>query len=133
MRPRNRFVDRLTSFGAAIALVYAMAVSPAYACERTHAATTDGAAAMDGHGSSTHGGATSESDCRDADAVPQPRQGHGADCLAACFYMVGCAAPCFVAETALLDVVGMTSQPPATTMPLPSGRSTAPDRPPPRV
>jgi hypothetical protein len=132
MRLRHRLVGRLTSFSAAIALVYALAVPPVAACEGTHAAATNGAATMADHGSSMPGDAT-ESDCPESDAAPQPSQGHDSDCLAACLYMVGCAAPCFVAETALLDVVEITSQPPATTIPMPSGRYTSPDRPPPRL
>ena len=123
-------IRRLTSAVAAIALVYAMAAPPVAACESTHAARTEVASAVM-QGAAEGGHAAHQSDCPESRAPTD--QEHDSNCLVTCLSMMGCSAPSFVVEAVPLGVIDQGSPTPAnSTQPHPS-RSSAPDRPPPRV
>jgi hypothetical protein len=119
-------IRRLTSLLAAIALIFAMAVPPASACEGATGEASDVVATMAGSAHSMDGGAQSH--------CPQPANPeHDAECLATCLSMMACSSPCFVIEAALAGKVEHVSAVPRTTTQQYASRSFAPDRPPPRI
>jgi hypothetical protein len=119
---RSRLLMRVASCFAVIAVVQAMAVQPALACERhdvaqAHTATD---ASTPAHGS----------DCA-SEQAPAPAQ-HDDDCLANCLTMAGCSAPCFIAEaTVAVSTPHEAISTAAVLQPHPS-RFLTPDRPPPK-
>jgi hypothetical protein len=120
---KSRSLMRLASCFAVIAVVQAMAVQPALACERhdpvvaaTHSTATDPV--------STH-----DVDCTDHQA-PSPAQ-HNDDCLANCLTMA-CSTPAFVAGHSVAISVSREGAPSYLTLQPHPSRSLAPDRPPPR-
>lgn len=118
------FIRRFASFVAAFALIQATAAPGMGGCTREHGVTAS--AAPSDH--STHHG---DADCSGSQDPKQ--QEHGSDCLAACISMLGCSAPSFVAEALPSIATGGSSPIPSLVTPLHSGRSLAPDRPPPRA
>jgi hypothetical protein len=119
------FIRRFTSLVAAFALIQAMAVPAMAICNREHPAwaTVDAVPSESAHHVDT--------DCPDPPAPTQ--QEHGRDCLASCISMLGCSAPNFVAESTLGIATSPSSPVPSLVTLLHSGRSLAPDRPPPRA
>jgi len=121
-------IRRLISAIAALALVYAMAVPPAAACEGEHATRMEVAGAV--MSGSSEGHAAHQSDCPESKA-PKGQE-HDSNCLVTCLSMMGCSAPSFVVEPAQMSVIDQASLAAASsTQPHPT-RSFAPDRPPPR-
>lgn len=120
---RTRLLMRLSSAFAVLAVVQAMAVQPAMACERHH----DGSAME--HASTASG--SHETDCADHQGPPQSQ--HDPDCVANCLTMAGCSAPCFIGATMVSEVTLRQALPaPVSQQPHPN-RTLPPDRPPPRA
>lgn len=122
-------IRRLTSLLAAIALIFAVAAPPASACESAMAGTSDPADGVVGSMHSMAGAV--EMDCPESDEPvnqqPDP------DCLATCLSMIGCSAPCFVVVAVLGAIADQESPAPFNTTQSYLTRSSAPDRPPPRI
>jgi hypothetical protein len=118
-------IRRLTSVLAAFALVQATAVPAMGVCKGEHNSPATMIAGNHGD-QSVH-----QADCPES-AAPKQKH-HGSDCLMACLSMLGCSAPSFVAETSLSIATSGSSPIPSLVAALQSGRSLAPDRPPPRA
>lgn len=119
---RSRSLMRLASVFAAIAVVQAMAVQPALACERHDPAPA--------HASHNAASAANETDC--SDQAPLPMQ-HEGDCRTNCLTMAGCSAFCFLPESpSAVSATHEAVRTAAVLQPHPS-RFLTPDRPPPRV
>jgi hypothetical protein len=122
-------IRHATSLIAATALVFAVAVPPASACESATVETSGVAATMTGSSHSMDG--ATQSDCPESGAPAS--QEHDSNCLATCVSMMGCSSTCFVGVGALTMVVDHEAVAPTSIAQPHLSRSRAPDRPPPRV
>jgi hypothetical protein len=121
-------IRRLTSLVAAIALVFAVAVPPASACESAME-RSDVMVAMAGSGHSMD--SATESDCPESSAPTNPA--HDSDCLATCAAMIGCSTACFVSAVSPAGSIERESLASNDATQFGLTRSSAPDRPPPRI
>jgi len=125
LRTERRF-RLIAAAVAVIALVQAMMVIPAWACERDHASVSAASLATNATGQHSSG----DSDCGKSSSQ-SPKQ-HNDDCQVSCISMTGCGAPSLVSEQALVGLSLRESSNPLTLVMSYGSRSLAPDRPPPR-
>ena len=124
-RTERRF-RLIAAFVAVIALVQAMTVIPAWACERDHESVVVAVVAADLPVEHPSG----DSDCEKSSS--QSPTEHNNDCQINCISMTGCGAPSLVSEQAVVSPSLRESSNPPTHVQAYESRSLAPDRPPPR-
>lgn len=123
LRTERRF--RLIAASVAIiALVQAMMVTPAWACERGHDSVSPAALASNAPTQHTSG----DSGCEKSSSQSPMHN----DCQTACISMMGCGAMSLVSEQAVVGASLRESSNPLTLVIAYASRSLAPDRPPPR-
>ena len=125
LRTERRFRP-FAAYVAVIALVQALMVTPAWACDRGHDSVVAATLATDLPMEHQSG----DSDCRKSSSQ-SPTQ-HNNDCLINCISMTGCGAPSLVFEQAVVGLSLRESSNPLTLVMTYASRSLAPDRPPPR-
>ena len=125
LRTERRF-RLIAAYVAVIALVQALIVIPAWACDRNHDSVVAAALATDlpmEHPSGDSGCGKSSSQ--------SPMQ-HNNDCLISCISMADCGTAYLVSEQEAVGLALRESSSPLTLAKAYPSRSLAPDRPPPR-
>ncbi|HEX6944398.1 MAG TPA: hypothetical protein VF128_15825 [Gemmatimonadaceae bacterium] len=128
MNPRTERRFRLiAAYVAVIALLQALMVIPAQACERDHDSFTAAASSATELPMEHSSG---DSDCGQSSSQ-SPRQ-HGNACQISCLSMAGCGTLYLVTGQSVVDMARREASDPLTLVQAYPSRSLEPDRPPPR-
>ena len=125
LRTERRF-RRIAGYVAVSALLQALMVIPAWACEREHD-SVEAAASATGHPMEHSSG---DSDCGTSSS--QSRQQHHNGCQISCISTAGCATLYLMTGQSVVNLALTESSNPVTPVEAYTSSSLEPDRPPPR-
>jgi hypothetical protein len=127
VNPRtDRRFRLIAAYVAVIALLQALMVIPAWACEREH----DSVAAASSATGLPMEHSSGDSDCGKSSSQSPMQHSHG--CQISCISMAGCGTLFLLTRQSVVDLAHRESSNPLTLPEAYSSRSLEPDRPPPR-